>query len=371
MNRVNTSNPYDEQAAYKQYLQEKKSKQGEQDLYMEYLQYKKNQQMSEQKKNPNQKQPLSQRYASHELPKGVYPPDVVNPPTRLGGVTRMIEASYEPSETASKAFNASKSSSRTYKNVNSLGAASHLSQSYTVEPEHVIQEGRAIPAPKAYPREVTRRSTTQQYNIQELKSNAAFEGGSYDQGYFQRPLLGHIPQNAEEQFMETQAEKRCRCSLHIQGKALKDVMDVYQQALQVQKQGRYQGIVSQVSQDDVKKALARFQRMPYARCNVQSRGKIQQLQQQGLDVIGKPIGACGENLNFDDSTSTIPTEELYAFAFSKKNTKIHASFFESLPPYSSDPQELEKLRPELLQLLRTWQTEKDQGRQEMHYRKCN
>ena len=48
-------------------------------------------------------------------------------------------------------------------------------------------------------------------------ANCIREIGVYDEGYFFRPVLGHLPRNQEEQYLETMLEKRCRCQLHILG----------------------------------------------------------------------------------------------------------------------------------------------------------
>jgi len=264
---------------------------------------------------------------------GVYAPDIANPPTVVGGVQRAFEPAtdYLPPRPLP-----------TYLYKKGAVQAGTFSAPYAYAAS--MANPTSIPPP-------TRRGTSWKYNLSEFQNIAPVSTAQWTpRPWISRPTRGFVPEKTEQQFLENQAEKQCNCRLKIAASYL-DRMAAAQAAGDEQ---RFQ------------EESEKFYRVAYSRCRMQLYSGIRQLRQQGLKLEGQKIGECGSNYNFD----AMPAKEIYAFIMLYGRSAVNQPFLDvsQLPPYQSDTNYLESIRPILLQMAKYWQQNKTSTRAPQHYR---
>lgn len=157
--------------------------------------------------------------------------------------------------------------------------------------------------------------------------------GSYDKTYFRRPVIGRTPRTRAEQILEELGERKCRCQMHVSNSFLT-------QSKRRCKDSRRQ---------------SGFGRINYAVCNNNYKKSLARYADELENTSVNNLPECGSNLNFHK----IPTDELYAYALEKANTKKHSRFFVDLPEYPESEREWKQIRPTLVKMLNKWQKSKD------------
>jgi hypothetical protein len=277
-------------------------------------------------------------YEQQRLPRGIYPSDINRRPTNSTGVQQVL-ASGGPSVPIPERPIAQTQPSRApylYGYTSPL-STNNAMRNPSFNPQQFYNESNLYTRRSARStRQPTRASTRSGYNLQQLQAaeeNWTPDQATFDSTYCLQPVIGHMPQSAQEQLLENLYEKHCRCRAHIGAS--------YLQRLATAASYPEMGL-------DVADEERKLQSVPYARCFQQTRGTLRQLENQGFQVQGTPLPECGENFNFDN----VPTAELAWFSFNKFPSDV---LFQNLPAYIGNEQYLELIRPLLLSMLHEWQ----------------
>lgn len=309
---------------------------------------------------------LSSRSISNAgLTTGEYPLDLANPPSRPGGLGRLMS---QPLgfQSFSSTTPRSKQSPQDF-------------QQKGFTQQGFIQQDFNRPyssGPKRRPSIVpsTRRSTQYRFNLQELGTSPQapippnqmqrWEEDEKRQQYFVAPVMGYIPRTEADLIIEEAGEKYCRCVLHIQSSYLDRIATEYQH-MGFQEPLTADFIMQIATGNTVvdgrsispalQKEVEAFFRAPFARCQQQRYGPLTQLRKQGLSIKGQRSGDCGPNYNLNE----IPTKELYGLALSRARSGVNQQLLpvEDFPPYFKNEQQMDQYRPVLLQLLQPWYQE--------------
>ena len=276
---------------------------------------------------------LSQQelYAMGYLPRGVYPQDL--PPVNYTGVQQILQSGGPSVPLPQRPIVVTQPSRAPYLyNLTSPLSVGGTNPSFN--PQQLYNQ--QIPPVRARSVPATRSSTRSGFSLEQLQASGPKQA-TFDSTYFLQPLIGHLPENEQEQFLENLYEKHCRCRLHVGSSYL-------QRVATAASYGKQSGL-------DLQDEERKSQSVPYAVCTRNLRGSLRQLEDQGLQVAGTAMPACGENFNFDN----IPAIELYWFIYNKYKSE---PLFSDLPQFINNDQYLESIRPQLLDMLHKWQAGK-------------
>lgn len=290
--------------------------------------------------SPEQIQSL---YQQNQLPRGIYATDVARPPNpSTSGTARLLSTSGPSVAPQNRPGIGTRPS--TYPERYNKTTPLYASQTnVSFNPAQIVHLNQRSARTTRLP---TRASSASKYSLANLQQEWDAQGdkGTYDSTYFQQPIIGHIPTSPLEQVEEDLDEKHCRCIAHIEASYLSRIATAVGQERQHPSDPKIQ----LNAQDEERK----FQSVPYARCMMQYRGPLRQLEDEGLQVAGTPVGECGSNYKFDG----MPTKEDYAIAMARM--RAYPQFFKNLPDYTSNGQQLEAMRPTILNMLHNWQNNK-------------